>query len=79
MKTKPDNYSNVSASQVSPENIKCGWIIEGESHQGQPRPQFEVVDYIFNPGGREYHTIQLRELPKDERVKAEFIQGRIYA
>lgn len=79
MKTKTGNYSNVSASQISPENIKCGWIIEGESCQGQARPQFEVVDYIANPGGRECHTVQIRELPEDERVKAEFVQGRIHA
>ena len=76
---KPDNYINVSASQISPENIKCGNIIEGESYQGQPCPQFEVVDYIFNPGGREYHTVQLRELPEDERVRPEFVAGRLHA
>jgi hypothetical protein len=76
---KPDNYINVSASQVSPEKIKCGNIIEGESCQGQPCPQFEVVDYIFNQGGREYHTVQLRELPENERVKSEFVTGRLHA
>lgn len=72
----PDSYRKISASLVSPSNFNVGDIAQ-ELHTGI---QWEIKDYFPAPAGNrgaEYASVEIRMLPKDERVKPEFCSARL--
>ena len=62
---------DVNFDQISPSNFCCGHILEGENGH-----QYIVRDVFGQPDNDENYAV-LDLVPEDERVKPEFLDGRV--
>lgn len=62
---------DVSFSQISPSNFRCGFVLEGSDGN-----QYVVRDAFGQPDSDERIAV-IDRLSDDEQVKPEFLDGRV--
>ena len=62
---------DVNFEQITPSNFRCGDVLEGSDGN-----QYVVRDAFGQPDNDEQYAV-IDQLPDDEKVKSDFLDGRV--